>query len=536
MVAPARGGLPAPRAAGAPGTHWQPVPAHGPWADASLFGRRWPGPGRSASPATVAAVGVAGVVAALSVPLDRGGVGWAVTAAAGVAALVVARAVPRKPSATAPRPLVPWRPRALGKERFGWSVATVALMSVGTVRAAGWLYALCLLTALVTGALAVAGGRSARGMTVAVLMAPFAGLRALPWIGRGVTTARRSGGGVRVTATVLMSVALLLVFGSLFASADAAFADLVASVVPDVDAGTVTRWMFVFAVTVCALGGAAFLRAAPPDLSGLDGDSKRRVARLEWAIPLSLLVLLFGVFVGIQLTVLFGGSRHVLNTEGLTYAEYARSGFWQLLLVTGLTLLVLALAVRWAPREARTDRVLIRSVLGALAVLTLVIVASALHRMNVYSDTYGLTRLRVLVAVCEAWLGGVFVLVLAAGVRLRAPWLPGAVVAAGVLALLGLAAANPDRLIADRNVARHEQTQRIDTAYLSNLSADAVPALNRLERTTRDCALGPIHRELDQNPDDWRGWNFGREQARDTLAGNTPAFTLNCPDAYPSAR
>ncbi|WP_373872655.1 DUF4153 domain-containing protein [Actinoplanes couchii] len=43
--------------------------------------------------------------------------------------------------------------------------------------------------------------------------------------------------------------------------------------------------------------------------------------------------------------------------------------------------------------------------LGALAVLTLVIVASALHRMTVYTDMYGLTRLRLLVAACEVWFG-----------------------------------------------------------------------------------------------------------------------------------
>ncbi|MEV4705373.1 DUF4173 domain-containing protein [Actinoplanes sp. NPDC049316] len=509
---------------------WQATPLHGPWADLSLFGRRWPGPGRPASAATVAAVGAAGVVAALSVPLDRGGVGWAVTAMAGVAALVVARVVPGRPAG--PAPLVPWQPRTLGPERFGWSAATVALLSVGTVRAAGWLIVLCLLTALLTGALAVTGGRSARGIALAALMAPFAGMRGLPWLARGATVLRRTGGGLRVTATIGVSVALLLVFGSLFASADAAFAGLVASVVPDLDAGTVARWVFAFCAAVCVLGGAAFLRAAPPDLSGLDGGGNRRVARLEWAIPLSLLVLLFGLFVGIQLTVLFGGSRHVLDTDGLTYAQYARSGFWQLLVVTGLTLLVLAGAARWAPRETRTDRVLIRSVLGTLALLTLVVVASALHRMNVYSDTYGLTRLRVLVALCELWLGVVFLLVLAAGVRLRARWLPQAVIAAGVLALLGLAAANPDRLIADRNVTRYEQTQRIDTAYLSNLSADAVPALNRLGRPHRDCALDPINRRLERQPDDWRGWSLGREEARDVLAENPPAFSLTCPRPY----
>jgi hypothetical protein len=506
---------------------------HGPWVEVSLFGRRWPGPGRPASPATIVALLVAALVAALSIPLDRPGIGWLVTVIAGVAALVVARAAPHPVRTTAPKPAVQWSPLTLTKARFGWSAATVALLGVGTFRSAGWLFALCLLTALVTGALAVAGGRSLRAMTVAAIMAPIAGFRSLPWIARGVTAARRGGGnGLRITATIAVSVALLVVFGSLFASADAAFADLISAAVPDLHGTTVARWIFVFVVATCMLGGAAFLRAAPPDLTGLDQPGERRVARLEWAIPLTLLVLLFAMFVAVQLTVLFGGSKHVLTTDGLTYAEYARGGFWQLLVVTGLTLLVLAGAARWAPRETRVDQILIRVVLGALATLTLVIVASALHRMDVYADTYGLTRQRVLVALCEMWLGVVFLMVVIAGIRLKALWLPRAATAAGVLALLALAVANPDRLIADRNITRYEQLNRIDIVYLSTLSADAVPALNRLNGENRDCALQPIDRDLRDDPDDWRGWNLSREQARDLLKDRPTVWSRDCPGGY----
>ncbi|MFI7546010.1 DUF4153 domain-containing protein [Actinoplanes sp. NPDC049599] len=513
----------------------QVAPLHGPWAAPSLFGNRWAGPARPASRATVVAVLVAALVAALSVPLDRSGVGWLVTAIAGVAALIVARVVPDQAPQRGPAPLVHRNLHTVSKFRFFWAATTVALLGVGTFRAAGWLFFLCLCTAVVTGALAVAGGRSLRAMIVAVLMAPVAGFRALPWVRRGLTAARQGGGGkgLRIAATVAVSVALLVVFGSLFASADAAFADLIDRAVPDFDGVTAVRWVFVFVVTAFVLGGAAYLRAAPPDLTGLERPGKRRVARLEWAVPLTLLVLLFAMFVAVQLTVLFGGSEHVLDTEGLTYAEYARGGFWQLLIATGLTLAVLAGAARWAPRETTTDRVLIRVVLGALAVLTLVIVASATHRMDLYADTYGLTRLRLLVALCELWLGLVFVLILVAGVRLTGLWLPRVVVGTAVLALLGLAGANPDRLIADHNVSRFEQTGRIDTYYLSTLSADAVPALDRLSGTNRDCALAPIDADLRADRDDWRGWNLGRYQARDLLIHDPPHQPGDtCPGSY----
>ncbi|MFC0532991.1 DUF4153 domain-containing protein [Phytohabitans kaempferiae] len=162
------------------------------------------------------------------------------------------------------------------------------------------------------------------------------------------------------------------------------------------------------------------------------------------------------------------------------------------------------------------DRLLVRVLLGGLAALCLVIVASALFRMHTYEEAYGFTRLRLLVSACVLWLGSVLVMVLVAGVRLRAGWLPQAAVGSGVAALVGLALLDPDHFIADRNVHRYEQTGRIDVAYLAELSADAVPALDRLPATLRTCALGDVARDLGQESD-WRAWNLGTDRARHAL-------------------
>jgi hypothetical protein len=437
---------------------------------------------------------------------------------AGTAALTVARAVPERRPAGLPAPLTGPNPvKTQGWDRYCWATATVALLAVGTFRAAGWLFLLCLTVATLTGTLALAGGRSMRAIATGYLMGPVAALRALPWVTRGLARVRRPAGGsppVRIVATIAVSIALLVVFGALFASADDAFADVLGAVIPTADAGTVARWIFVLTVTAPLLGGAAFLRAAPPDLSKLDRTDGRKVNRIEWAVPLSLLVLLFAGFVAVQITVLFGGEGHVRDTDGLTYADYARGGFWQLSFVTALTLLVLAGAARWAPRATTADRVLLRSILGTLAALTLVVVASALLRIHVYTDTYGLTRLRLLVACCEGWFGSVLVMVLVAGVWIRAPWLPRAAIAAGVLALLGLAAANPDALIAEHNL---RQQRTVDLDYVGGLSPDAAPAIAaNSDGRTQACLLSRIGRQLDDH-DDWRQWNLGRERARETV-------------------
>ncbi|MEV6341979.1 DUF4173 domain-containing protein [Actinoplanes sp. NPDC051851] len=501
----------------------------GPPPPLTVLGHSWPGPGRPAPTAALVAIPAAAVVAALGLPLDRAGLGWLVTALAATIALIVA-AAGRKRSAVPP--LVPPPAARAHRDRFFWSTATVALLAVGTFRSAEWLFALCVLTATLTGVLAIGPGRSLRAAAATYLLAPFATLRALPWLTRGlnrVRESRRGGTPVRVIATAAVSVALLIVFGLLFASADAAFAQLFTGLLPDLRPDVVVRWVFVAGVTTALLGGAAFLRAAPPELSSLDETRGRPVRRLEWAVPLGLLVLLFTVFVGVQLTVLFGGEQHVLKTAGLTYAEYARGGFWQLCFVTGLVLVVLAGAARWAPRESAGDRRALRLILGALTVLTLVVVASAMQRMSVYTQTYGLTRMRLLVALCEGWFGLVLLLVLGAGLRIRAPWLPRVAIAAGVLALLGLAGANPDAMIARDQVSR--PADRLDLGYLSTLSPDAAPEIATIaDPADRACVLTAIGQAMEA--DDWRGWNLGRRTAREVIAEHAKISSGQCDDRY----
>jgi len=113
-----------------------------------------------------------------------------------------------------------------------------------------------------------------------------------------------------------------------------------------------------------------------------------------------------------------------------------------------------------------------------------------------------------MVITTEVWLGVVFVLVAIAGIRMTGRWLPRAVLVAGALALLGLAALNPERLIADRNIDRFEQTGALDAEYLSGLSSDIDPALARLPEHVRSCVQS--HRA---QSDPWYQFNLSRWSA-----------------------
>ncbi|MEU5722620.1 DUF4153 domain-containing protein [Micromonospora sp. NPDC047738] len=491
-----------------PGGGWAPRP---PVPRTSFLGARWPGPKPATGRAAPLAVLAGALGTAFFVPLSRVGIGWFLgwlTLTLGVLVAV------RRRTADLPR-----TDRLI---RGGWAAAALVLLAVLAFRNAWWLVTFCVLGALGCATLAIVGGRLVRSILFGLLAAPFAAFRGLPWVRRHITASPDAGKVRRVAASVVATVLVLLVFGSLLASADAAFSELIGATVPNTDAGAMFRGIFLAAVGGLIAVAAVYTLAAPPDLSTVDKPSNRRLSLLEWAPAIAALTLLFVGFVVVQFTVLFGGQRHVQKVAGLSYSEYARSGFWQLLFVTLLTLAVLAAVSRWASRERPVERTVLRVLLGLLSALSVVIVVSALSRMWTYQKVYSFTGERIFVMAFELLLGVVFLMILAAGVRWQGRWIPGSTVALAVAMLLGLAVLNPEDYAARRNILRYEQTGKIDAWYLRALSADATPALAKLPDPVRRCTLSWIADDLAES-DPWYAWNLGRYRARQELDRLGPA-------------
>ncbi|MBW5425552.1 DUF4173 domain-containing protein [Streptomyces sp. BG9H] len=403
-----------------------------------------------------------------------------------------------------------------------WAVGGLALLVVPALRDAGWPSFLAIVSSVALGALALHGCRTWLGIALSPLGLFDALWKGSVWGWRGVRahagSARGAGPAMRAAA---VTAGLLLVFGALFAGADAAFADLLGDLIPDASpVGAPWRVLLLIVGAVGALA-AAHTAASPLRWDRLVVSPGRARGRMEWALPLIVLCVLFAAFNAVQLAVLFGGYDAVLDKTGLSYSAYARQGFWQLLLVTLLTLLVIVFALRWAPRGGAKDRTLVRAVLGSLCVLTLVVVASAVRRMGMYVEAYGLTRLRISVVAVELWFGVIILLIIAAGIW-GARWLPRAVAASAAAGVLAFGLLSPDAMIAERNVQRYEDTGKFDLDYARLLSADAVPALDKLPEPQRSCAIRDIADGLDGDKDPWYATSLGESRARRIIEARPP--------------
>jgi hypothetical protein len=311
------------------------------------------------------------------------------------------------------------------------------------------------------------------------------------------------GAGVAVRGT-LIALPALLIFGSLLIAADDTFArilnELIAFDISD-------ALLHLVAIAVIGAICAGFLRSLL-----LSGPLPRTEIPYILTLPaaetnfaLGLVNLLFAFFVGVQFRYFFGGAPAEL-------AQYARRGFFELVWVVALVIPMLLL-LEWLVNKEQGQK-LFRILASVQVALVFVIGASALHRMDLYRDEFGLTRLRFFTTAFMIWLGALLIWFVASVLTGRRNRFAIGALATGMIVVIALHVINPDRIIVETNVERARAGQRpFDSLYATRLSADAVPAL-----VQNADVVGPLvlSRFADRGryPVRWRTWNLSRAKAR----------------------
>ena len=339
----------------------------------------------------------------------------------------------------------------------------------------------------------------------------------------------------------LIAIPVLVVFGALLTAADARFEQILATLV-DIDfAETVGH--IVFAGFIGWVAGGYLRAAAVADhpLGLPAGARPRRLAlgMTELATVFGLIDALFLLFVAIQLPHLFGGAAHVQYIEGLTVAEYARSGFFELVTVAALVLPLLLVGAALVKPGSDRDWRVYRALSAGMIALVGLMVASALQRLTLYVASFGLSEGRVYATAAIVWLAIVFSLFASTVLRRRSGGFAFAAMISGWLVLVALDVANPQALVVRINAGRATASARFDWKYAAALDADAAPALANVLPTLDAESRCAVAARLDgltaerqaRLIGDWRSWNLGRARAfRASTTANLAPILARCPE------
>ncbi|MBQ9140173.1 MAG: DUF4173 domain-containing protein [Lachnospiraceae bacterium] len=281
-----------------------------------------------------------------------------------------------------------------------------------------------------------------------------------------------------VLVGLVITIPLFVVVFLLLTSADVVFRDMADSLLDGFDFGDIVAvaWMTCLMFFACYCMLVQFCKKTLKE----EVTDQRRGEPLI-AIPVvTVLSLLYLVFSGVQILYLFVGNMEL--PAGYTYAEYAREGFFQLLTVGILNLIIVLVCLYYFKAHK-----LLKIVLTIMSACTFIMLASSAMRMIIYIQYYYMTFLRILVLWSLAVLFLIFAGVLIYTHKESFPLFRYSMVIVTCFYLI-LSFGHPDYWIAKVNVESMQENRSDffkgeaydDYRYLATLNADAAPVLLKL--------------------------------------------------------
>jgi len=317
---------------------------------------------------------------------------------------------------------------------------------------------------------------------------------------------------------VALAVLPVVILGALLASADAVFAKQFQT---DLNPAGLLGHVVLSAFAFLAIVALIAITSEPIEESF---ENNKPLGSTEALIVLVSVAALYSGFAIVQLVGAVGNVDDILTAQGLTYAEYARSGFFQLLWVAGLTIVLLGLVRLLVADGNRTIDNAVRVTGALVALLTILIVAVAINRLGLYTDAFGQTTLRWYCTAFAWMLGAVFVVLAIGQSRHCERYIPITVMTIIALTLLSVNIVNPEARVAQHNLERDDPFLKLDADYLTLLSADAWPEL------INDWDVLQNQPRLSTEDIVWRCLEASEQSGYGPLGFSLAKSTLSCPD------
>lgn len=295
---------------------------------------------------------------------------------------------------------------------------------------------------------------------------------------------------------VVMAAPFLFIFLLLFSSSDLIFQKHL-SVLTNIAPETVFRLILVLIATFVYIGAYSYIfRKKENAIAAQQNNKSCALGQVEGYVILGSVNVLFFIFILIQLAYLFGGESNI-SAQGFTYSEYARRGFFELIAVAIISLLLLLTAEKYIAKKETEHASGFKILSSALIIQIILIMASAFMRLSLYEQAYGFTTLRLYSHTFIVLLAVIFFLLF---YKIYKDEIENIFAFRALISIIIFLAAmnflNPDAFIARRNIERFTATGELDVYYLSSLSDDAIPDTVNILNISNDNLRKNFAREL----------------------------------------
>lgn len=321
----------------------------------------------------------------------------------------------------------------------------------------------------------------------------------------------------KVLVGLLISIPLLIVVLSLLSSADQVFASYMAQIysfIAYMDLPLIlSHGTRIIIATLFLLTLYISIRTNRVRLP-IASEIVAHVHHLTNYVVLGLVNVAYLLFVAVQFTFLFGGEK-IVAERGLTYSAYAVRGFWELMAVSVINIVISLIVLRLVKHDTKGQQRATHLLLLIMMFASIVMLVSAHMRLSLYELAFGYTYARVFAHTIIALLA---VLLFFMCVKILRPTLifMKVVIVASLLLFVGLNYINVDAFIFQKNIERFTSSGKLDRNYLMSLSLDAVPIVQKYVEQTKDVSFSIIENAIRTN----------------NVVGELPWFQWNSANAY----
>ncbi len=326
---------------------------------------------------------------------------------------------------------------------------------------------------------------------------------------------------------VLITTPVIVLFTVLFAGADPVFHALLSKIFT-LDFPHPEHLYIILIAFAFMCGAFAYSFKSESAVRSAASSPVRPLGHIEISILLGSVNALFIIFIGLQATYFFGGIVNIAN-DTFTYAEYARRGFFELIAISAITLIIILVVEKLIQRSAEHHSQHFRYLSTALAAQVMVLMIFAFNRLSLYESVFGFTTLRLYSHAFIVLLAAVYMfLMYKIHVDTRESTFALGVFSMIVLFVAGMNVLNPDAFIAQKNLERFISTGKIDFEYISRLSFDASSVAVKIFENGdvhERASLGRVlyDRAIAENAP-WQSWNVSRVNGRELLQKYTDQF------------